>query len=84
VFPDTPYKIYLDADAEVRAGRRVAMGEVDSVLDRDRKDSSRRTAPLRVADGSAVLDTSAHSIETGVEAAMRILREQGLELDARS
>jgi cytidylate kinase len=83
VFPDTPYKIYLDADVEVRAGRREAMGEVDSVHDRDRKDSSRRTAPLRRADGSAVLDTSGHSIETGVEAALRILREQGLEVDAR-
>ena len=84
VFPETPYKIYLDADAEVRAGRRVAMGEVDSVVDRDRKDSSRRTAPLRIAAGSAVLDTSLHSIETGVEAAIRILREQGLELEDRS
>ncbi len=80
VFPDTPYKIYIDADAGVRARRRVEMGEVDAVHDRDREDSSRKTAPLRIADGAAVLDTSEHTIESGVEAAIDLLRQQGLDL----
>lgn len=80
VFPETPFKIYLDADASVRAGRREAVGEVDSVADRDREDSSRKTAPLQVAPGAAVLDTSGHTIESGVEAAMELLRGQGLEI----
>lgn len=79
VFPDTPYKIYIDADADVRAGRRVAMGEIDAVHDRDREDSSRKTAPLKVADGATILDTSAHTIESGVQAAIELLRGQGLE-----
>lgn len=81
VFPDTPFKIYLDADAGVRAGRRVAVGEVDSVEDRDREDSSRKTAPLQIADGAAVLDTSGHTIESGIAAALELLREQGLQLE---
>lgn len=80
VFPETPFKIYLDADASVRAGRREAVGEVDSVADRDREDSNRKTAPLQVAPGAAVLDTSGHTIESGVEAAMELLRAQGLEI----
>lgn len=78
VFPDTPYKIYVDADEEVRAARRVAAGETDAVSRRDAADSKRATAPLKVADGAAVLDTSHHTIESGVEAALEILRSQGL------
>ena len=80
VFPDTPYKIYVDADESVRAQRRVAAGEVDSVADRDRSDSQRKTAPLKVADGAVILDTSGHTIESGLEAAIEILRSQGLEI----
>lgn len=80
VFPDTPYKIYVDADESVRAQRRVAIGEVDSVSDRDRTDSERITAPLKVAEGAVVLDTSTHTIESGVRAAINILRAQGLEI----
>lgn len=80
VFPETPFKIYVDADEAVRAQRRVAVGEVDSVADRDRNDSQRKTAPLKVAEGAAILDTSGHTIESGLEAAIEILRSQGLEI----
>ena len=83
VFPDTPFKIYVDADESVRAERRRVMGEVDAVADRDREDSRRKTAPLKVADGAVVLDTSGHTIESGVEAAVEILRAQGLNLGER-
>jgi cytidylate kinase len=78
VFPETPFKIYVDAAEEVRAARRERMGEVDSVAARDAADSKRRTAPLKIADGAVVLDTSAHSIESAVEAAIGILEQQGL------
>lgn len=80
VFPDTPYKIYVDAAEHVRAARRSDIGEVDSVAERDAKDSGRDTSPLVIADGAAILDTSHHTIESGVEAAIEILREQGLSL----
>lgn len=80
VFPDTPYKIYVDADEHVRAARRVDMGEVDSVAKRDAADSKRSTAPLVVADGATILDTSDHTIETGVAEALEILKEQGLKI----
>lgn len=80
VFPDTPFKIYIDADEDVRAARRTDVGEVDSVAKRDAADSARTTAPLIIAEGAVVLDTSHHSIESGVEAAIEILKQQGLPL----
>ncbi|BCU79061.1 (d)CMP kinase [Luteolibacter sp. LG18] len=80
VFPDTPYKIYVDADEEVRAARRRDAGELDAVSKRDAADSRRATAPLIVANGATVLDTSDHTIESGVAAAIEILEKQGLKL----
>lgn len=77
VFPETPYKIYMDADPGVREARREEVGEVDSVAERDKADSGRKTAPLKIADGAAILDTSGHTIETGVAAALEILQSQG-------
>ena len=77
VFPDTPFKIYVTADESVRAERRRAMGEVDSVATRDAADSGRKTAPLIIADGATVLDNSHHSVDSGVNAAIHILIQQG-------
>lgn len=78
VFPDTPFKIYVDADERVRAARRVHAGEVDSVAKRDAADSERATAPLIVPEGAIILDNSHHTIESGVDAAIEILKSQGL------
>src|SRR6478735_8252323 len=77
-FPHSPFKIYIDADEEVRAARRTRDGEVDSVAKRDAADSERTHAPLVIADGAVVLDTSHHTIESGVDAAIEILKQQGL------
>ncbi|MBI9021036.1 MAG: (d)CMP kinase, partial [Verrucomicrobia bacterium] len=74
VFPKTPYKFYLDANPEERAQRRhaelVARGEtekaqevLESLQRRDEKDSSRKAAPLKIADGAYVIDTSEHDVE---------------------
>ena len=78
VFPDTPFKIYVDACESVRAARRKDAGEADSVAERDAADSGRATAPLIVAEGAVILDNSHHSIESGVNAALEILKSQGL------
>ncbi|MFM2170894.1 MAG: (d)CMP kinase [Verrucomicrobiota bacterium] len=81
VFPDTPYKIYVDASEEVRAARRSAEGVTDSVAARDKADSNRATAPLLVADGAVVLDNSDHTVASAVAAALDILRSQGLAVN---
>jgi CMP/dCMP kinase len=80
VFPDTPFKIYVDAAESVRAARRSEGGEVDSVAQRDAADSGREHAPLIIAAGAEVLDTSDLTIDGAVEAALEILKRQGLPL----
>lgn len=80
VFPNTPFKIYIDADPSVRDERRSGEGEIDSVSQRDAADSSRKTAPLMVADGATKLDTSALTISGVVDAAIGILGKQGFPL----
>ncbi len=58
IFPDTPHKFYIDASEEVRAARRQGQGLADTVALRDKMDSTRKTAPLMVADGACYIDSS--------------------------
>ena len=77
VFPETPFKMYIDASEEVRRRRRAAEGIIDDPTARDKEDSKRKTAPLMVADGAVKIDSSELSIEQVVEAALNVLRERG-------
>ena len=63
VFPDTPYKFYIDASPEVRLRRRQAQGLRDQIAARDRADSSRRASPLIIAEDAHVIDSSNLTIE---------------------
>lgn len=62
VFPDTPFKFYIDASPEIRSKRRAAEGQTDRIAARDRADSSRRDSPLTVASDAHVIDSSHLSI----------------------
>ena len=70
IFPETPFKFYLFANAETRAQRRYqemyALGlspEFTQILTevkaRDAQDSNRQAAPLKPAHDATVIDTSA-------------------------
>jgi len=72
VFPDTPHKFYIDASPEVREERRRAQGIVDTIAERDKKDSSRKASPLKIADDAVVIDSSHLSAE---EVAEKVLAE---------
>lgn len=81
VFPETPFKFYLDAGADERARRRCAQkqGETGSLQKvrealerRDRLDSGRGTDPLRVAKDARVIDSTSLSVD---EVSEIILRE---------
>lgn len=74
VLPDTPYKFYLTASAEVRAERRVKdlaeRGQtvdfktvLEEIKQRDYNDSHRQFAPLRQADDAVFIDSSEMSID---------------------
>ena len=79
VFPDAPLKLYITASPRVRAERRVAeiggdVHEVEaSIIERDRKDSTRDDSPLTEASGSIVVDTSGLSIDEVVEQILELL-----------
>lgn len=78
VFPNTPYKIYIDASEEVRLARRSAEGLDDVVSQRDAADSKRKVSPLIVADGAVVIDSSEMNIEEVITAALATLKQQGM------
>jgi cytidylate kinase len=69
VFPDAPLKIYIDADLEIRAKRRLNellnKGEnvtfdniYDSLMKRDDSDMNRELSPLKIPNNGHILDTS--------------------------
>jgi cytidylate kinase len=78
VFPDTPHKFYLDASPEVRRQRRAAQGLNDSIEKRDKLDSSRANAPLKIASGAHVIDTSHLTLEGVVDKVAEILSKSGI------
>lgn len=63
ILPDADLKVFLVADAAMREQRRHAEGGTDRIADRDRSDSSRKTAPLRAADDAVVIDNSHLDLE---------------------
>jgi cytidylate kinase len=71
VFPETPWKFYLDASPEERARRRAREGLTDQVAERDRLDSTRATAPLTIPTGAVVIDTTHLSLEEAVGAVLK-------------
>ncbi len=78
VFPDTPYKFYIDASPEVRALRRARQGIADSIKARDKQDSSRRTSPLTIAEDAHVIDSSHLTIDGVVGEVIGRLKMSGL------
>jgi len=80
VFPDTPYKFYVDASPEVRLQRRAAQGERDEIALRDQADSSRPVSPLVIAKDAHVIDTSHLTVEKVVGEIFARLKEMGLRI----
>ena len=81
VCPEAPVKIFVTASTEIRAERRwkelrkmgidVIQSEVLADLkERDTRDRNRSAAPLSVADGAFVLDTTALSVEDATAQAL--------------
>lgn len=80
VFPQTPYKFYLDAHPEVRAHRRQAQGEADVIAQRDAIDSTRQTSPLTRVGDARLLDSGHATVDELVEIALQHLTARGLKI----
>jgi cytidylate kinase len=80
VFPETPYKFYIDATLEVRAARRQKQGVTDRIEARDKQDSSRPMSPLIIAEDAHVVDSSHLTIDGVVGEIIGRLKLKGLAL----
>jgi cytidylate kinase len=89
VFPDAEVKVFLDANPEVRAARRVReledkgqridAGEVGrEIRERDRRDSTRSDSPLTRAPDAVYVDTTAMNLEEVERAILEIVRKKTL------
>jgi cytidylate kinase len=87
VFPDAGIKIFLDANAGVRAGRRIeeaaGRGEkVDAevmtreIAERDARDRTRSEAPLVQAPDAIYVDSTGLGIEQVEEKILKLIRER--------
>lgn len=79
IFPGADFRFFLHADPEERARRRAAEGQQDSIAERDRLDSSRKTAPLVCPPGATDIDSTFLSLEEVVE---RVAAAIAARLDA--
>ena len=84
IFPGAKFKIFMWADAMIRARRRYEQivkngGKVrlnriyNEIIDRDTKDLNRQIAPLKPAANSVLLDTSYLDIEQAFNALKKII-----------
>lgn len=89
VIPDADMKIYLTADIEIRAKRRLAQFEdkeikirFEDVLrdleERDRQDTQRSASPLRIVEDAVVVDTTNDTIDQTVDKVIEKLKEKNL------
>ena len=87
VLPNADVKIYLTADAAVRAKRRydellgkgedADLSEIEQeIRERDYRDMHREIAPLRQAEDAVLLDTSDLNIEEATDAVLQLIYEK--------
>lgn len=84
VFPDTPYKFYIDASPEVRARRRALQGQRDAITERDRTDTARKTSPLIIAEDAHVIDSSNLTVDGVVGEIIGRLKLKGLRIKEKT
>lgn len=89
VLPDAELKIFLWAEPEERARRRLAErgGDFQEILAairrRDERDSTRKDSPLRPAPDAVVLDTTGLSPEEVLAKALELVKERHANLAGR-
>ena len=82
ICPEAEVKLFVTASAEVRAHRRwLEVGGDEGqvlaeVIDRDRRDAERATAPLRPAEDAVLLDTTELSIDAAVHKAIEAIEKR--------
>jgi cytidylate kinase len=83
IFPDAKVKLYIDANLLVRAKRRflelsktkrINLDDITQDLrDRDHRDVSRETSPLKISEDAHLIDTTELSIQASIDKAIKIV-----------
>jgi cytidylate kinase len=86
VFPNADVKVFLDADAQVRAERRVAQNGtlapqeaqriIGDLVARDQRDRTRAVSPLVPAADAIILDSTNLSIDDVVSGVEQLVRQR--------
>lgn len=77
VFPETPWKIYLNVPQSIRESRRAAEGSQEDLRGRDKADTQRKTAPLVAAPDAIILDIGTETPEAVLAKGLERLKEKG-------
>ena len=77
IFPQADFRFFLHADPDERARRRAAEGQQDSIAERDRLDTTRKSSPLAVPDGATDIDSTHMTL---VEVVDRIAQDLSTKL----
>lgn len=95
VFPEAELKVYLDASSKERARRRfLELKEKGISTDleriereqaiRDKKDKTRKVAPLKVAGGAFIVDSTGMKIEEEMDLILKKWREKYVTTKSRT
>ena len=86
VFPNADVKVFLDADARVRAERRVAQNGtltpeeaqriIEDLVARDQRDRTRAISPLVPAADAVIIDSTDLSIDDAVSRVEQLARQR--------
>ncbi len=76
ILPDADFKFFLEADTKTRELRRAREGHQDSIGERDRIDSGRKTAPMACAENALRIDTSSLTLDEVVDKVCEIVSGQ--------
>ena len=76
IFPGADFRFFLHADPDERARRRAAEGFADSIRERDRIDSSRKTAPLTCPPGATAVDSTFLTLPEVIEQLAALIAPQ--------
>jgi cytidylate kinase len=85
VFKDAPYKVFLTANVEERAKRRLKQlhlrgitGNISHTLEdvrkRDERDASRKHSPLKPSKDALIIDTSDLTVDEVVTKVMALVK----------
>jgi len=86
IFPDAKVKVYLTASAQIRAERRLNQLKkqgvdanlaslIEDIEERDKRDTTRKVAPLIPAADAIIIDTGTSSIDEVVLQVMKVVEK---------